>query len=223
MSTLIYPNKCLFCGKIISENETLCKTCLETIKLVGKNTCKYCGRDLEYCRCKIGDFAFDGNASCFYYIGTTRILVHRFKFRKRPQLGKILSESMIKTIGDKYKGFTFDRVMFVPATKMNRMVRGYDQAEILADNISALLGIPLCSDLKSKFRLLPQKSVGYKNRRKNVKGKFYIENSDLKGKRILLVDDVMTSGSTLSECAKILKKAGAKEVYCITFAITLKK
>lgn len=219
----IYVNRCVFCGKIISEHKLFCEDCKGKAHAIVKEPCQYCGREKEFCNCKIGDFAFDRNISYFYYDDVVSKIIYRFKFHDKLSLGSTISKYMLTAISDKYNNFTFDFVTYVPMFLLKRLYKGYNPAFVLAEYISKSMNLPLKSALGCKFRTKSQKSVPYKDRRKNVKGKFYVKHCDVKDKSILLIDDVMTSGSTLSECARMLKKAGAKQVLCATFAITLKK
>lgn len=223
MSNILYPNKCIFCGKVIGEEKMICSRCVKTVLVVGENTCERCGRDVENCGCKLGDFAFARNISCFYFENSVKKLIYRFKFDKKLLLGKLIAEYMSSAIADKYKDFTFDFVTFVPSNYIKRVFKGFNSAEILARNISDELNLPVVDTLGSKFHLKSQKSMSKKLRMKKIRGRFFVKESDLKGKHILLIDDIMTTGSTLSECARVLKKAGASEISCATFAITLKK
>ncbi len=220
--SLVYPQRCIFCGNVVKDKIIICNDCIGSVKPIGDNICLSCGVDKEYCSCKVGDFAFLRHISYFYYEGAVKTLVKRFKFRNTPQLVSIMSDYMANRINDKYNDFTFDFITFVPSSLMKFLIRGYNPAQLLAQNISKKLDIPLKNVLGAKFRLLPQK-YSKQNRRKSVKGKFYVKNIDIKDKRILLIDDIMTSGSTMSECARVMKRAGAKEILCSTFAITCKK
>ena len=217
----IYIKKCNFCGRPIKEDKVICNDCLDSIKVIGEDTCERCGADKLNCECKTGDFAFDSNISSFYYQGCVRVAVIRLKFRKRPQMSKIIAGYIANGISDKYKDFTFDFVTFVPASRIKRAFKGYDPVEIIADRVAESVNLPLINCLKSKFVFVPQKELKGKARLRAVKGRFSV-CKDVKDKNILLIDDVMTSGATLSECSRMLKSKGAKTVRCATFAISKK-
>ena len=223
INDILYPNKCMFCGEPLDVNIPFCKNCFERVKSLSDNRCNRCGREVENCFCKVGDFAFSRNISCFYYSGPVRTMVSRFKYHNLFQLSASISKYMIQEIDDKYSDFTADFITFVPMHFAKLVVRGYNPAKLIAQRISNSISVPIEDVLTSKFTFKSQKHLSREQRRKNVKGKFRVKKRDIEGKNVLLIDDVMTTGSTLSECALMLKRAGAKEVRTATFAITLKK
>lgn len=218
----LFPDKCGFCGKVVEPGKNVCKDCLSKLSVVSANACTRCGADVEYCNCKVGDFAYSRNISFFHYEGPALMAVIRMKYHSSPQLAGFMADFMVNQIRDKYNDFTFDFVTFVPSFRLKYAKRGYNTAGLLAEKIASALNLPLKTVLKKKFSLKAQKYQKKSMRRKNVRNKFEAI-CDLKGTRVLLIDDIVTTGSTMSECAKTMKKAGAKEVLCSTFAITLKK
>jgi ComF family protein len=132
-------------------------------------------------------------------------------------MAKLLIEHISKT-GETLNGF--DIITYVPLHKESLKNRGYNQSRILANELSKHFQIPLVDDII--FEVKPKKSqasVERENRKDNVSGIFQVTNS-LNGKKIVIVDDIFTTGSTLSECAKVLKEAGAQKIIGITFAKT---
>lgn len=222
MIDLIYPCKCIFCGRS-TEKETVCSECSKELKFVSDEACRNCGHDKESCNCKAGDYAFSELISVFYYTGAAKHMLIRYKFHKKPFLAVYISRYLSELISVKYKGLTFDCVAFVPSSKLKMLLRGYNTAQLIAKDISKKLDIPLVDALGCKFRLISQKRLKKRDRRVKSRGKFYVKNGSLSGKSVLLIDDIKTSGATLSECSYVLKKAGARDVKCATFAITLKK
>lgn len=118
----------------------------------------------------------------------------------------------------------YDYIINVPMYVKKKKKRGYDQAELIADHLSNLIGIPLEKDnlIRTK-NTLPQSKVSFEEREQNVKDVFSVLNKDkIFGKNILLIDDIYTTGNTLNQCAKELKKAGAGEICYFTLAKTIK-
>ena len=218
----LYPDKCNFCGKLTADGIPVCKECLSKLSTVSQNSCIRCGADIEYCNCKVGDFAFLRNISFFHYEGPAATLVKRMKFNDSPQLCGFMADFMVKQIRDKYNDFTFGFVTYVPSSRLKLAGKGYNGAKLLAERVAAQLSLPLKTVLKKKFSLRSQKSSKKTDRRKNVRGKF-IPLHTFNAETVLLIDDIMTTGSTMSECARVMKNAGAGEILCSTFAITLKK
>ena len=211
----------MFCGRVLADNNSVCNDCLDSVKYISGDTCERCGVEKEYCNCKVGDFAFKRNIGAFYYAGGVKKMITRLKYYDIPQVADDMSDFMAERVDVKYKDVTFDFVTYVPTSPLKSARYGYDRTYLIAKKISEKTKIPLVRALRKKLFAFDQKYRTAKQRRENVKGKFK-PVMQLKGKNILLVDDVMTTGSTLSECARVLKRMGAKQVFCVTFAITLK-
>ena len=204
---LLYPKKCIFCGKILS----------------GTDLCPECEAKLPYTK---GDsiyqkFPFVKKCiSPLYYKDIVRESILRYKFTGCSsycvRYGDILSDC----IENNLDCGGIDVITYVPISRRRMRKRGYNQSELIAAEASKRLELP-CNALLKKIKDNPaQSSVNdRKKRTDNVSGVYKVINEELvKGKYILLVDDVVTTGSTISECARMLCKAGAKEVYCATIA-----
>lgn len=218
---MIYPNRCQFCGELLEKDKRICSDCASVLPVINGKTCIRCGLEIENCTCKPGDFAFVSNSAPYRYVGPVKSIIKRLKFKNLPQLAVLMSEEMVSVINERYKDINFDFVTYVPSVFYNRIPRGFNQAHLLAKYISKRLDIPLKMTLGRKWGGKEQKSQSARARFKNIKGRIYTL-SKVKG-TVLLVDDVMTTGATLSECAYMLKKAGASQVFCVTYAITCKK
>lgn len=131
---------------------------------------------------------------------------------------------MANCVKSDFPRVNFDFICFVPFTKLQKIRRNFNQSELLAEHIAKLLEIPLKDVLIKLFETESQHKKSIRNRSGNVFGVYDVkENADVKGKTVLLVDDIKTTGATLNECAWILKIRGAKEVYCVTAALTGKE
>ena len=221
LENYLFPPRCIFCGAVIETNKTVCNECLNSVIYLSMNTCERCGYETEHCNCKVGDFAFKRNIGIFYYKGGIKKTIFRLKYYDFPQVAGTMSEFMSERIGVKYKDITFDFVTFVPTSPLKTAYYGYDRMQLIAKKISEKLELPLIPTMRRKVLSFDQKYKTAKQRRENIKGKFK-PITNVKAKNVLLVDDVMTTGSTLSECARVLKRMGVKQVFCVTFAITLK-
>lgn len=204
---LLYPPKCVFCGRLLRENETdLCEGCRTRLPTVNESV-------------KRGSF-YTGCCCVYYYEGTVRDSVLRYKFRSMRQYadayGRLLAMRLLR------QGETYDLLTWVPISARRRRSRGYDQARLLARRTALELGLPCVQTLR-KIRHNPAQSrqADAAARRANVLGVYAAEKAEsIKGKRILLIDDVITTGATLSECSKVLRAAGAETVACATLAAT---
>lgn len=203
---LFYPNRCPFCGEIIPFDEYFCKMC---------------GGKLSEPP-KIENIAgLDGFIAATVYDSVSIPFVSEMKKRNN---GYALSGAAFKiykrlTETDKLK--EIDVVTYVPMDKKGLYRRGYNQTKIMAYEISGLSGIPCKGLLKKVKATAEQKKLGAEERRKNIAGAFaLLGKTDVKGSRVLVIDDVSTTGSTLCEAARALKDGGAKKVFGAVFAKT---
>ncbi len=189
--------------------------------------CAYCGRDIpagSVCgncggqeEALFNKKGFLGSLLyVFDYGGVVRKMIHNFKYNDMPYLGAYMAAKMHERLLE--LRVDFDLITFVPVHENRLRWRGFDQAEMLAGYLSAQTGVPYQKLLSRTRDTVPQFDLGREERKKNVKGAFCAAGPlDLAGKKVLLVDDVCTTGSTLRECAGILEKAGATMVL-FTFA-----
>ena len=207
---LIYPPKCIFCGELLKKDESdLCRKCRFALPESEEPF-------------KRGEF-YTCCHSVYFYEETVADSVKRFKFHGMQQYakpyGRLLAMRILRRKVD------FDLLTWVPSSKERRRTRGYDQTFLLAQSVANELGVE-CVRLLEKTVHNETQSVIRDSaaRRANVLGVFEVRNEELlKGKRVLLIDDVVTSGATLTECSRILLTAGAASVECATFAATKQK
>ncbi len=221
----LFPNTCIGCGGVIDENEFLCDYCAEMIERYDLNKfCIKCGNYKSVCECSKHVFYFDGCVAPFKYEGIARRAMYAFKFRHKEKISDYFAEQMALTVKQCYFDMDFDVVCCLPIESLRGMRRGYNQTEILGRKISEILNLPFCNNaLGFKNRKKIQHKTLLRERFNNVKDVFYAKTS-LVNKNILLVDDIKTTGATLSECAKVLLASGCNEVYCITgLAVERKK
>lgn len=205
---ILFPPKCPFCqGLLHRATDQLCPDCQRELPwLVGKEGEKKVSF-VKQC------------VSPLRYQGRVRESIHRFKFSGRRWYAAVFGVFMAQCVAD-HGLDTVDLICWAPVSKKRRRKRGYDQGELLARETAKKLGRE-CVPLLKKVRDTPAQS-GLKDpsaRRANVMGAYQaVDPALVVGKRILLVDDVVTTGETLSECAGTLLMAGAEEVFCVTLA-----
>ena len=217
---MLFTAKCKYCGEFIDKNETLCKECAENLPVIRGEKCRYCGAEKSRCNCKKHKLNYDGITAPFYYEGGIKAAVRRLKFNRKLYLAEHLSDDMARAVKEDFSDKSFDFMCFVPFSRVQVITRMYNQSEILAEGLSEKLNIPLKRALVKLFDTKTQHRMNMRGRKGNVFGVYDVaDGTDVKGKTILLVDDVKTSGSTLDDCATILKIRGADEVYCVTVAI----
>lgn len=219
---ILYPRRCAYCGRVIDYSRMMCADCEKELPRIKDVTCRKCAREKSECVCKGSENYYDSVAAPFYYEGCVRNGVHIFKFRNGFRNYEAFAYEMAETVKKRFADIRFDFITEVPMTRKSRKRRGYNQCFYLAKGISGLLGIEHKPDVLSKiYNTKIQHEIKYYLRKGNLTGAFDVPDpSEVKDKTILLCDDILTSGETLNECAKMLWLHGAKEIHCITLAVT---
>lgn len=205
---LVYPRHCPSCGMSIGNtgNAGICPSCSGTIRYNLGRSC--------------ASRNFSAAWSACLYEGAVKELIHAFKYNGRMSAVPVLAGLMtdfIKRYPAVIEGV--DMIASVPMRRTDKIRRGFNQAEILARNISKKFGIPYCAVLKKAAVTRHQNELSRAERLHNLAGVFSIPNpASVRAANILLIDDVMTTGATLNECAKALCDSGAKRVTCFTLA-----
>ncbi len=214
----VLPRKCPLCGKIIAANERICGGCSDTLVTVRTPICRTCGREMFQCICEYGEFSFDRCVSPFVYTRSARDGVKRLKYKNSAETADFFGRRMALIVQQEFKRFDIDLVTAVPMHASDLRDRGYNHAALLGRSVAKTLGLRYSSNLLSKPRSIQkQHTLNRTDRRANVSGAYRVSIPEaVEGMTILLCDDVSTTGSTLSECARVLKAAGAKRVLCVT-------
>lgn len=219
----LFPKRCAYCGKVIAADELMCSVCAADLPRIEGTVCPKCGRGKELCSCRGAEMYFSRLAAPFYFKGVVRKGIHSFKFRRSPENAEAYAVEMASTVKDAYGGTAFDFIAEVPMTAAGEKERGYNQVRLLAERLGSLLGIEHKRGLMIKlYETQKQHGLSRFLRKGNLTGVFDVsEPSVVEGKTILLCDDISTSGETLNECAKMLWLYGAREIFCITVALTV--
>lgn len=216
---------CDVCGEELVEDTRyrLCSECIEKLPFVKGHICLNCGVPLkdesDYCnRCQYQKSAFVKNRSPLVYDGEVKKLIYKLKFGKKTYIAQTLGALM----ADKFIecGFDSEIIVFVPMTDEEVKKRGFNQAELLAYEVGNRLNIAVLPALVKVKDTSQQKELKGKDRASNLDGAFACAFEQVKGRKILLIDDVFTTGATANECAKTLLKAKAREVCVLTAAVT---
>ncbi len=220
---LIAPkSSCLGCTSCLGSNDSfLCPKCFASLsplyitQLGVKKICNLCGREIDGLRCRCGGTvknAFN-TYSAYYFEAPVSALIKAFKYKSITNLAAWLSDEMIKSLKSETD---FDLITCVPMHPLRKLKRGFNQAEILSKLLSERLNIPYAPVLKRKRFTKRQATLTGEKRRKNLIHAFSPHKIDIKDKRILIVDDVRTTGTTIISCANVLMKNGAKKVSAVT-------
>jgi ComF family protein len=218
LADLFYPQFCVGCGSRASD--VLCRSCFDNLPHVGSPRCARCGHPTAFeafvCdECKDVDFAFETARAPLRYEGVGKEIIHALKYRGYfPVVEKIMAPMMEFVIEEN----SFDFVVPVPMHSSRRRKRGFNQAEVMARSVSRKINRPVSDKLEVVRRVRDQVELTAAGRRDNVRGAF--RHTGRIGGKVLLVDDVFTTGSTMSECAETLRLAGASEVHAISFCRT---
>ena len=223
---LLFPALCESCDAPIRFDSTdfLCARCAASIKTIRPPHCTVCGRTSQEPRCAAcaGErFHFDRACAFAWYEGKSKELLHLYKFDERKILKNFLAGRMKDFAQTHLDGEKFDMLVAVPMDAEKKRRRGFNQSALLASELSKKLGIRDGSrGIARKKSPSSQSLLSKADRKSNIEGCFYAtsENFFKEAKKLLLIDDVLTTGETASECARVLKQAGAGSVTVLACA-----
>lgn len=200
---LLFPPRCAFCGKSGIHG-----------------VCENCEREVPYCRTPLHERA--GIGTCLAplrYEGIVREALLSYKFHASQSRCEGFGDLLAQTVAEHFGG-QFDLVTFVPVSAKRKAERGYDQAFLLARETCCHWGVSPETLLKKTVNNSAQSSLSSREeRKKNVQNAYEAVNGEkIRDARILLIDDILTTGATLSECVRVLREAGAQSVLCATLA-----
>ncbi len=205
--TLFFPPKCIFCRKLLKKDET--------------DLCHSCRKDTpEYKRTK-NNFPFvAGWTGIWYYTEDVRNSLLRYKFYNARSYAQVYGRFLAMKLQTEFSE-SFDVLTWVPVSRIRKFSRGYDQVELLAKQVGKELGITPVQALKKVRHTPPQSNLKTASqRRANILGAYQVSATDtIAGKRVMLLDDILTTGATASECARTLLTAGAEKVYFAAVAV----
>lgn len=204
---LLYPPKCVFCHRLLEKKE--------------HNVCAACARSLKVSDERYSAPQLDDEFLCWaplHYEGLVRESLHRYKFSGNAFYCETYADIICSVLN--HGELACDMVTWIPLSKRHLRQRGYDQAELLARAVAKRTGIPCCGTLKKIKNIRAQSSLkDLRERAENVKGVYRVRpDAVIHGKRILLIDDIVTTGSTISEASGTLISAGAAEVRAAAIA-----
>jgi ComF family protein len=225
---VLLPPLCLLCDEPVGETGTVCPACWGRLRFISPPFCAGCGTPFDFpvdagtlcASCLTDPPVFKGARAALIYDDASRALILGFKHGDKTYLSKALGTWMQRAGGDLIAGA--DALVPVPLHRRRLFHRRYNQAALLAQEIGRLSGKPVLFDALQRVRATPaQGHLTRAERRKNVKGAFRLDPAQkaaIEGKTILLIDDVMTTGATINECARVLIDAGAKNAFALSLA-----
>lgn len=233
---IIYPPRCVICSQFLwkgplsrdRRSALFCQACTADFRCLVPPLCPICGQpfsaaagDDHPCEdCLRKRPLYDAAWAPYHYEGAILKGIHRLKYGSKSFVADALGPLVTGFAQQRLDGARPDLIMPVPLHPRRLRERGFNQSLLLARHVSRTLHLDL--DILSLRRVrytLPQANLAKKERQKNVRGAFFLEQEGVvRGKTVLLVDDVVTTGNTLNECARILRKAGAQKVLCLSLA-----
>ncbi len=228
---MLYPKKCPVCENVLPdipgrEGRNICLKCNEKLHYIGALHCLKCGKQIysaneEYCSdCKNKKHLFRQGVGVFSYDENIKYAMYRFKYSNRREYASFFGESIASRHGHFIRRWKPQVIIPVPMYRFKYYQRGYNQAGLVADVLGKELGIPVEHKLLIRSRQTrAMKELNEEERMKNLQNAFKITTNIVKYKKILLVDDIYTTGSTMDACSEVLLEGGAEEIYCASVCI----
>jgi ComF family protein len=226
--SLLYPATCSICGKHVRAGEYLCDGCEAKITRIVPPFCETCSEPFEgsinaafsCANCAHRTIHFDAAIAAYRGRGIVRDVIHEFKYNRQVHLRHLVARWLRAALDDeRLRDHQFDVIVSVPLHPVRQRERGFNQASLLAELLSAHTSIPSRPLLKRIRYTTTQTALDRSERMENLHNAFRLrKNADVRGLRVLLIDDVLTTGSTLSECARVLKRGGAISIHAATAA-----
>lgn len=224
--SLIFPRRCPICDNAVAPfGELVCTNCLNKARIISGATCYKCGKPLnddseEYCLdCKKHRHKYKTGRALFEYKSIADS-IYRYKYKGRREYARWYGQCMAQQFGEWLCAIKPDALVPVPIHKSKFRSRGYNQAELLARELSFYTGIPTQSGLVERAKKTkPLKDYTPEERNNILRGAFKLTVNDVKLDTIVIIDDIYTTGSTIDEIADIFAKHGVKNIYFLTLAI----
>ena len=223
--SLMYPLRCPVCDGIPEFGESICPACEKKLVFIREPFCMKCGKPLEdgrteFCYdCTVKKHAFESGRALFVYQGIVKDSLYRFKYQNKREYACFYAQCTFRQYGRWIRRMGIEAVIPIPLHKRRMRERGYNQAGLYAKYLGKELGLPVEDDFLIRVRYTtPQKELNENQRKNNLKKAFKCQRNVVQFKKILLVDDIFTTGSTMDAAAEALMSTGIQKVYfsCIS-------
>ena len=228
IASLVYPPACTICAVSVGPDDYLCADCEAKLSRIVPPFCAKCSEPFDgaitttfsCANCAHRALYFDAAVSAYRSRGIARHVILNFKYGRQIHLRHLVGQWLIAALDDtRLRERKFDAVVPVPLHPARQRERGFNQAALLAERVSPHLGVPVRPVLQRVRFTTTQTAFDRGERIQNLRHAFRLrQNADVRGLDVLLIDDVLTTGSTVSECARVLKENGARSVYAATAA-----
>lgn len=226
LTSIFFPRRCPICDGAVLCGEKICSPCVKKLPYIKEPACKKCGKQLEnerqeYCAdCTGKVHYFVQGRAVFSYRAEMKLSMYRFKYSNKREYADFFAEEAVKQYGVWLSRREIDVIVPVPMHAKKQRSRGYNQAEVFAKALGTQTNIPVDKHLVKRIKnTIPQKSLNDRQRKDNLKGAFQVRTNIVKYSKILLVDDIYTTGATIDAIAELLRKAGVQEIYFMSICI----
>lgn len=224
--SILYPDRCPVCHGVVQGKERVCPFCRKKLHYISEPKCKKCGKEIErpeqeYCSdCRRFPHAYDRGGAVFAYDDVMRRSIAMFKYHNRREYAKFYAEEMHTHCRRLIESCAPEVILPVPIHNQKRRQRGFNQAELVAKELRKLLRVPVDAKyLIRKEKTTPQKELTRQQRKENLRKAFEICQPEKVYERILLVDDIYTTGATIDAISEILRKNQSKIIYFLTICV----
>lgn len=223
---ILYPARCPVCHGVIRGRGAVCPPCEKRLRYVKEPKCKKCGKEmekqeLEYCSdCQRFSHAFDKGAAVFIYEEVMRKSISMFKYHNRREYADFYAKEMYAHCQHFLKACAPEVILPVPVHWKKRRKRGFNQSELVAKKLGKLLNVPV--DTKYLVRVektTPQKELTRLQRKQNLKKAFALSKTEKRYERVLIIDDIYTTGATIDAISEILRENQTKIIYFLTICV----
>ena len=222
----LFPRRCPVCSDIVTPGGArICRDCEGVLEYVEEPCCLKCGAPLkdagEVCcaDCSTREHKFDSGRAVFVYNDIMSLSIYGFKYNRRREYAGFYADEIEKRLGRFIRDLEPDALVPIPLSRKRYIKRGYNQAELISNELSKRIGVPVDADLLVRAKnTKPQKNLSVEERENNLKRAFKIGRNDVSLKTVVLIDDIYTTGSTIDSAAGCLKEYGVKGVYFVVLS-----
>ena len=226
----VLPPACPMCGKPApfagGSRGDICPDCMRKVSYVSEPVCLKCGKpvendEVEYCSdCSRKEHVYDQACAVYEYSKCIKDSIYRFKYHNKREYAGIYAKQIADKCGSMIHAWAPDALIPVPIHSSRLKERGFNQAELIAGELEQLIGIPMdCEALVRVVKTVPMKELDNAHRVKNLQNAFQAGEKVVRYSKVLIVDDIYTTGATFDACAAVLKHAGVQEVYGVSLCI----
>lgn len=223
---LLYPDVCPVCSEVMTDEAGICTECKRKLRYIHNPRCLKCGKQItddekQYCQdCRTHNHVFRQGIAVWGYTDGIKQAIYRFKYQNCRCFAEIFANEIADMYSEYIKKWGAQAIIPVPLHADRLAQRGFNQAKLVADALAKLTGIPSDDTVLVRNKsTLPQKELDDKERFKNIENAFIITENVVKYKKVIILDDIYTTGATMDACARVLHEGGVRDVYSVVLCI----